>query len=784
MNFRAEILTPPSSAEICRLRLDLRGMVQGVGFRPFVYRLARALQLTGWVGNTGQGVAIEVEGPPAVLDEFVRRLQADKPEHCVLQEIEQSFQSLVGGRTFAVRESDAAGPPTALILPDLAVCADCLRDIGAVANRRYRYPFTNCTHCGPRFSILEALPYDRANTTMNRFVMCAECQAEYDNPADRRFHAQPNACPRCGPHLALWDPDGQVLTTHDDALQAAAKAIRQGAVVAVKGLGGFHLFVHARDEAAVRRLRHRKNREEKPLALMAPDLAWVKAHCQVSPEEQDLLRSAEAPIVLVRRKAAGAAAPAVAPGNPYLGVLLPYTPLHHLLLAELQVPVVATSGNRSDEPICIDEGEALERLRGIADLFLVHDRPIVRHVDDSVVRVVLNRPLMLRRARGYAPVPLTVPQLLPPLLAVGGHLKNTVALAIGRQIYVTQHLGDLDSAPAYEAFQKAVADPVRLYHVQPLAVACDAHPDYLSTRFAEKSGLPIHRVQHHLAHVRACMAENEVTGPVLGVVWDGTGYGLDGTIWGGEFLRVPASRGRRLPEIAHGEPSEEDVGFLRLAYLRTFPLPGGEQAIRQPRRSALGLLYALFGDALFTGRERILREFSKQELRVLQTMLARGLHTPATSSAGRLFDAVASLVGLRQRAHFEGQAAMELEFALDGIQTDEAYPFDFTGQGIVDWAPLVYDILNDTRIGVPLGLIAARFHNTLVAIIIEVAHRVGVEKVVLTGGCFQNAYLVEHAVGGLRKAGHQVYWHRHFPPNDGSIALGQILAAADLCAEE
>ncbi|MBI1763462.1 MAG: carbamoyltransferase HypF [Acidobacteria bacterium] len=762
-----------------RLRVQIRGAVQGVGFRPFVFRLATELGLCGWVNNSPQGVQIEVEGARPTLDAFLLRLETELPPRAFIQSLEPSLLDPRGYVGFEIRPSETGGQKTALVLPDAGTCEDCLRDIRDPANRRYRYPFTNCTNCGPRFSIIEALPYDRANTTMRGFAMCDACAAEYHDPRDRRFHAQPNACPDCGPQLVLWDETGNVLAERHAALFAAAEAIRAGQIVAVKGLGGFHLMVDARDDAAVRALRQRKYREEKPFAVMFPALAAVEAECAVTPIEARLLRSPEAPIVLLQRQSAirnpqSAISSLLAPGNPYLGVLLPYTPLHHLLLAELQFPVVATSGNLSDEPICTDEHEALERLHGIADLFLVHNRPIARHVDDSIARVLAGREAVLRRARGYAPLPIHLPQTHLPqpthaALATGAHLKNTVALAVGNAAFVSQHIGDLETAQAYAAFQHVISSFERLYETPPQAVACDAHPDYLSTQYARALQLPTQPVQHHLAHVLACVAENEIELPVLGVAWDGTGYGLDGTIWGGEFLRVTKA------------------GFERAAHFRTFALPGGDSAIRRPRRIALGLLYEIFGDELFAKRELSpVRACTKQELDVLRAMLQRQLNCPRTSSAGRLFDAVAALLGLRQEVCFEGQAALELEFAATETATDETYPFRLTESALrtphsallFDWEPLMRALLDDVCAGQMTNHLAAKFHNTLADAIVALAERIGEARVALSGGCFQNKYLLERAVQQLQSAGFRPYWHQRIPPNDGGIALGQLAALA------
>jgi hydrogenase maturation protein HypF len=756
------------NGEVRRLRVVIRGAVQGVGFRPFVYRLAHDMGLPGWVNNSPQGVFVEVEGRQAELDAFLRRLESDRPPRSFIQSMEPVVLDPVGFTAFEIRASVEDGSKSALILPDIATCPDCLAEIYDPSARRYLYPFTNCTNCGPRFTIIESLPYDRPNTTMKDFPMCPDCLAEYEDPLDRRFHAQPIACPHCGPHLELWTPGGDHLARHHNALVGAAMALHEGCIVAMKGLGGFMLLANAQREDTVARLRERKHREEKPFAMMYPSAAMVARHCEVSEAESRLLRSPEAPIVLLKRRWESCElASNVSLNSPYFGVMLPYTPLHHLLMSELGFPVVATSGNVSDEPICIDEHEALERLAGVADLFLVHNRPIARHADDSVARVLAGREMIVRRARGYAPLPVRLDREVAPMLAVGAHLKNTAALAVGRDVFVSQHIGDLETAEATNAFIRVVTDLQRLYDAHPQAVACDMHPDYLCTRYAESLGLPIRKVQHHAAHVYACMAENGLTGPVLGVSWDGTGYGTDGTVWGGEFLRMAGG------------------GFTRAAHLRTFRLPGGDRAAREPRRSAIGLLYELFGSRLAT-RQELPRavDCGDEELRVWLSMLEKGVNSPVTSSAGRLFDAVASIVGLRQISNHEGQAAMELEFATGGVQAEDWYGFNVLPSDIsheamvVDWEPTIYDMLADLDQGTPVTLASARFHNTLAEMIVAVAERVGEQCVALTGGCFQNAYLAERAIRRLREAGFRPYWHQRVPPNDGGIALGQIVGAA------
>jgi len=762
----------PQPLSRVRVKLALRGAVQGVGFRPFVHRLATELAVTGWVNNSPQGVFVEAESPRPTLEQFLRRLEAEKPPRSSIQSMETTWLDAVGFERFEIRASDNCGNKSALVLPDIATCPDCLREIFNPKNRRFRYPFTNCTNCGPRFSIIEALPYDRANTSMKKFAMCPACLAEYKNPGERRFHAQPNACPVCGPHLEFWSAAGEAIFGGDDALRAAANVIRRGKIVAVKSLGGFHLLAAARDEKAVVLLRERKHREEKPLALMFPSLESVKAVCEVSPLEERLLISPEAPIVLLRRQPSQISnsifqiAEGIAPGNPHLGVMLPSNPLHQLLMAELRIPVIATSGNLSDEPICTDEAEALERLRGIADFFLVHNRPIVRQLDDSIVRVMLGREMMLRRARGYAPLPVqiqTSKSEMQNVLAVGAHLKNSVALAVGKNVFLSQHIGDLETEQANAAFRRVTGELPGLYDVEPEMIAADLHPDYQSTRFAQQSGKKNFGVQHHVAHVLSCIAENEVALPALGIAWDGTGYGPDGTIWGGEFFSVA------------------DAGVERIAHLLPFRLPGGDKAVKEPRRAALGLLYELYGEAAFEMNHLPpLREMPPVEMITLRGMLQRRFNSPSTSSVGRLFDVVASLVNLRQQMRFEGQAAMELEFAIGDFATDAHYDLPLVTRHsslVLDWSLLVHSILTDVNGRVSVAEISAKFHNALAEAVVAVARMSGLTRVVLSGGCFQNRYLAERTVSRLRAEKFQPYWHQRVPPNDGGIALGQIFAA-------
>jgi hydrogenase maturation protein HypF len=741
-----------------RVRIDVRGVVQGVGFRPFVYRRATALGLRGWVANTPEGVTIEAEGTSGAIAALVADIRRAPPPGAIVAGIASAPMALVGDVAFAIRGSVLAGPRTAEVLPDVATCAECLAEMNDPGNRRHRYPFINCTHCGPRYSIIEALPYDRARTSMRRFAMCTACQAEYDDPSDRRFHAEPNACPACGPQLSMWGADGVTVADRDAALNAAADAIREGRVVAVKGVGGFHLIADARNREAVTRLRQRKGRPDKPFAVMFPSLDAVRREARVGEAEATLLAGRERPIVLLQRTGGGLAD---SNGPALLGAMLPYSPLHHLMLAELGFPVVATSGNRSEEPIATDEREAVTRLAGIADLFLVHDRPIVRAVDDSVVRTVGGRAMMIRRSRGYTPATVAAAPM-EGILALGAHQKATVALGTRTGAAISQHIGDLETAEARDAFDETVADLVRLHGARPRIVAHDLHAGYHSTRAAARMGLPTVAVQHHVAHVAAVMAEHGLKAPVLGVAWDGTGAGGDGTIWGGEFILIEAT------------------GWRRVGHLRPFRLPGGEAAVREPRRSAAGLLHAVYG----TGGLELddlppVASFTPGERATLAAMLERGINAPVTTSAGRLFDAVAAIAGLRQTATYEGQAAAELELAAGDAATIGRYEFAVrdgatTGDPlVVDWEPALAAIIADVRAGAPVGDIAAAFHAGLAAAVAAVAVRIGEPTVVLSGGCFQNARLTEAATAAIEAAGMRAIWPQQVPPNDGGIALGQ-----------
>lgn len=733
------------------MRVSVEGAVQGVGFRPFVYRLARRLGITGLVWNTSGGVVIEAQGTEEDLTAFVRCLREEKPGPAVISGVSTFAVPPLPETGFHIAPS-REGAPATLVTPDLVVCPECVRELLDPSDRRHRYPFINCTNCGPRFSILLALPYDRPNTTMRGFTMCADCASEYGDPMDRRFHAQPVACPVCGPRLTLLDPGGGELSRDDNALKDAVTELRRGGVVALKGLGGFQLLVRADSDAAVNLLRQRKLRPAKPLALLVKGIGEAEALCFIGEGERELLLSTAAPITLLTRRGRGVSA-GIAPDSPFLGVMLPATPLHYLLASDAGFPIVATSGNAQGEPICTDNHDALRKLGGVADLFLVHDRPIARQVDDSVVAWLPDGPLMIRRARGYAPLPITVKGVTAGTLAVGGHLANTGAISIKGGVILGQHIGDLETLASVLAHRRALTDLQTLFG-RASRVVRDIHPDYASTTTAEKTGLPETTIQHHHAHILGCMAENETTAPVLGVAWDGVGLGTDNSAWGGEFLLVGDS-----------------TGFERVACLRPFQVPGGDAASLEPRRSALGLLWAMNGSL-----PPSFSFFIDPELRVIGRMMERGVNTPPTTSAGRLFDGVAALMGLRGVCSFRGEAPVLLENLAHGTVKEKGYPMSLRKQGppmILDWEPMLRAISEDAQNAVPPAVISRRFHEGLSDGILMVAREAGVSQVVITGGCFTNRLLTELTVGKLRAEGFTPIRHHLVPPGDGGIALGQ-----------
>jgi hydrogenase maturation protein HypF len=752
----------------------VEGVVQGVGFRPYVYRLAGELGLAGFVRNDPGGVVLEVEGVPAAVDSFLARLASEAPALASVERVVPEDLAPTGAAgPFAIAPSDAAGEPTALVSPDVATCGPCLAELLDPGDRRYRYPFVNCTDCGPRFTIVRGIPYDRSLTTMAGFVMCPACRAEYEDPADRRFHAQPNACPACGPLARLVDGGGREapLGSAPDPVAAAADALTAGRILAIKGIGGYHLACRGDDRRAVARLRARKRREEKPFALMVAGIEAARALVELSPGDEALLAGRERPIVLARRRARAAVADPVAPDSSDLGVMLPYSPLHHLLAADAGMPLVMTSGNLSDEPIAHEDADAIERLAAVADLLLVHDRPIQTRTDDSVVRARAGgRPLLMRRSRGYVPASLGLP--LPaarPLLAVGAELKSTFCLARGRFAWVGHHIGDLRSYETLRSFREGIAHFERLFLVTPEVVAHDLHPDYLSTAEAlDREAVAHLGVQHHHAHLAACLAEHGEQGPAVGAIFDGTGHGLDGTAWGGEIL---------IGDLA---------GFARVGHLLPVPMPGGDAAVREPWRMCCAWLReALEEDpalpAALAGR------VDPERWAAIAALARTGLAAPLTSSVGRLFDAVAALCGLRPTVTYEGQAAIALEAVSDPAERG-AYPLPVVegagadGALLLDARPTVRAAADDVAGGVEAAAVAARFHAGLARATARAcaiaAAGAGVRTVVLSGGVFQNRLLLERIAALLSRAGLRPLVPERLPPNDGGIAYGQAAVAA------
>ncbi len=757
------------------MRVRVRGTVQGVGFRPYVYRLAGELGLGGFVFNDAHGVVAEVEGCDAAVDALLARLGPEAPPLAVVEAVVCEPRPVRGESVFVIRESPHGEVPDAPITPDTAVCDDCLRELRDPADRRFRYPFINCTNCGPRFTIVRGVPYDRPLTTMAGFAMCVGCRDEYEDPADRRFHAQPNACPRCGPRVSLVSRGGAVVADGAgaaDAVTAAAGALRDGAVLAVKGIGGYHLACRADDEAAVAALRARKHREDKPFALMAADVAQAQQLVVLGDAERGLLQAPERPILLAPRRADAPVAAAVAPGAPELGVMLPYSPLHHLLLADTGSPLVMTSGNVSDEPIAYRDDDAHARLAAIADLFLVHDRPIETRTDDSVVRAGAvagaRQPAFLRRSRGYVPAALTLTDggTPRPLLACGAELKNTFCVAKGKRAWVSHHIGDLENYETLRSFTDGIGHFLKLFAVAPEVVAHDLHPEYLSTKYAlEHDGVELIGVQHHHAHLAACLAEYGETAPALGAIFDGTGYGTDGTVWGGEFL------------------FGDDRTCTRVGTLHPVPLPGGAAAIRQPWRMACAWLWAAHGGAPALPAS-LAGAVSEQAWAQVGRLVQTGTASPMTTSMGRLCDAVGALCGIRAQVTYEGQAAIELEAACDPAERG-AYEMPVTeagGLAIIDPRPAVLELAADVAAGAARGAIAARFHRGVARATVDVCVTLAAarrsENVVLSGGVFQNRRLLESVSAELHAAGLRVLVPQRLPVNDGGIAYGQAAVAA------
>ncbi len=746
-------------------RILINGIVQGVGFRPFVYQLALDHQLAGQVANTATGVTILLEGPQGRMDHFLEDLPLRKPPLAHIVEIQCEPLPPGGLTDFSIVPSQAGNQRFTLISPDVAVCDDCLAEMRDPADRRYGYPFINCTNCGPRYTIITDVPYDRPKTAMHHFELCADCRKEYEDPLDRRFHAQPNACPVCGPKVWLCSSTGAIVAA-EDPIAAAVERLKEGQILAIKGLGGFHLAVDAENPAAVRRLRQRKKREEKPFALMAADLEQIGRFADLGAEEERLLTSIQRPIVLLPKNEGHTIAPAVAPGNAFFGVMLPYTPLHHLLLQRDFLALVMTSGNLSEEPICVANDDALARLEKIADSFLVHDRDIYLRSDDSIVRRAGGQTRFLRRSRGYVPVPVFLKRAQPSVLACGGELKNTVCLTRERFAFVSQHIGDMENRQTEAFFELTIDHLQRILDIHPEVIACDLHPDYLSTRYAQgRRDLPVVAVQHHHAHIVSCMAENQLDGPLIGLAMDGTGYGPDHTVWGGEVLIADAK------------------GYTRAAHLRTVAMPGSASAIREPWRMAVSFLDDALGEGWRALPLPIVQRLNDQQIEVAVQMIHKGINAPMTSSLGRLFDAVAAILGLHPTVAFEGQAAMALEHMAVKEAVDP-YPFPWTDgePKVIDTGHIIRGVVEDVLTGTPPAVIGARFHETLIHGLARLCHELrretGHTRVALSGGVFQNVRLLEGLLQQLTAADFSVYAHTQVPTNDGGLALGQAVAAA------
>jgi hydrogenase maturation protein HypF len=750
-----------------RRHIEVSGIVQGVGFRPYVYRLAHGRQLKGTICNTTSGVTIEIEGSAENVEDFVGRLPAEAPPLAHITDV--IIRDIPCGHDvdFRIVHSNGQSAVATLISPDVCICADCLRELFDPADRRYRYPFINCTNCGPRFTIVRDIPYDRPSTSMSVFPMCPACQAEYDDPLNRRFHAQPNACWDCGPRVDLLDRSGRRIQSRDPIAEAAA-GLHAGLVVAVKGLGGFHLAVDATNAAAVKLLRERKLRVEKPFAVMVPDLAAAQQFCEVDAGASAILQSAQRPIVLLPRKNGTPISEQIAPRNRYLGVFLPYTPLHYLLLAEGFNALVMTSGNLSEEPIAIANHEAIVRLHGLADYFLVHNRDILLRCDDSVVRMSHGIRRQLRRSRGFVPVPVFLKDEQPSVLAVGGELKNTVCLTKGKHAFLSQHVGDLENVESYKFFQEAIDHLQNILEIRPELIAYDLHPHYFSTQWAlQHIGAQLVGVQHHHAHIASCMAENHLDGRVIGFALDGTGYGTDGHIWGGEVLIAGFS------------------DFDRAAHFEYVPMPGGAAAIHEPWRMALSYLSHHFGEGFRNLDIRFVRQLNPQKSQLLLRMVRHKLNSPLTSSCGRLFDAVAALIGIRQEVNYEAQAAIELEMLIEPSESGEAYPFELIADGdhwIIGTRPLFEALIRDLLGDVPTAVISRRFHDGLIKVFVRLASllrdRTSLNRVCLSGGTFNNIYLSEHLEAELTRLGFEVFSQNEVPAGDGGLSLGQALIAA------
>jgi hydrogenase maturation protein HypF len=750
--------------------ISVRGIVQGVGFRPFVYGLAVKHNLKGWVYNTSEDVKIEVEGEAEAVEQFEQELETEAPPLAHIESVNIEHHPPLGYKNFEIRHSQAQKGKYQLISPDVATCQACLSESLNPEDRRYHYPFTNCTNCGPRFTIIEDMPYDRPKTTMRSFQMCPQCQAEYDNPLDRRFHAQPNACPKCGPQVELVDNHGNLII-RSDPIAAASQFLREGKIVAIKGLGGFLLACDATNDTAVKILRQRKKRSSKPFAIMVRDIDEAKRHCYVSPEEENLLTSPQSPIVLMRWREDSSVSREVAPNLRFLGIMLPYTPLHHILLRYTVLPLVMTSGNLSEEPIARDNDEALRRLSGIADYFLIHNRDIYSRYDDSVAIVERGTSQLIRRARSYAPYPIRLSFEAKQVLGCGAEEKNTFCLTKDNYAFLSQHIGDMENMETLEHFDNTISLYKRLFHIEPEIIAHDLHPDYLATKYARElgeSGMKLIPVQHHHAHIASCMADNGLESPVIGVAFDGTGMGVDGNIWGGEFMVA------------------DYRSFRRTGHLEYLPLPGGAAAIKRPYRTAIGYILTLLGENALNHDLPVMKEVDDMEIEVIKRQIERKINSPLSSSMGRLFDAVSALLGIRGEIDYEGQAAVELEMAAHGedTQAQESYPYRLVeGEGIriVQLRDLLSAVIEDLHQGISKGRISVKFHNTVARMINKTCHLIsdetGISQVALSGGVFQNRLLLKKTVSLLESSDFQVFTHRQVPCNDGGISLGQAVIA-------
>ena len=751
------------------MQINIEGIVQGVGFRPFIYKLARGLNLSGYVLNNTTGVSIEVEGESSDLQEFIDTVKTQPPPQAEIFEIRSKHTNPVGYEDFEIRESEGLEEKFVPVSPELATCKECLSELFDLKDRRYRYPFINCTDCGPRFTIVKDIPYDRKFTTMSAFQMCEKCHSEYHDPVNRRFHAQPNACPVCGPRLFLFDNERKEVPV-DDVISAACKLLKEGKIIAVKGLGGYHLACDAVNSNAVSKLRARKFREHKPFAIMVKDIETAREICFINGKEEQLLSGVKRPVVLMKKRPDAPVSREVAPNQKYFGVMLPYTPLHHLLLAESGLILVMTSANVSSEPIVFEDKDAFDRLSGITDYYVVHNREIHIRTDDSVSRVERGKDVVLRRARGYAPHPLLMKHPFPgQILACGAELKNTFCLTRGPYAFLSHHIGDLENMETLSSFETGIEYFKRIFNIEPTLVAYDLHPEYLSTKYAQSlKNIRKAGIQHHHAHIVSCMSDNDLEGEIIGVSFDGTGYGLDGNIWGGEFLIC-------------------DYGnFQRIAHFEYFQLNGGEKAIKEPWRTAASFLYKIYGDDMMDLNIDFVRGLDRDKWHILKQMIAKGINSPLTSSAGRIFDAVSALLGIRKEIYYEGQAAIELEMKADSADMGR-YEFayrEIDGKTEIVLDPLIKEIVSDLEKGVSAETISARFHNTIAVIIsdmcLKIKNQSGINRVALSGGVFQNSLLVEKTYSLLERSGLKVYTHHRVPTNDGGLSLGQAVIAGEL----